>query len=94
MDILSKQVIDRNTFNVFIRDLSSSLNTNLKHIIEDTLKEEPVKSGHKGKKGKKPVVKKADLIRAEVTKKRTQEKIDNDLSKVQFLFDNKEIEHP
>ena len=73
--------------------LSSSLNTNLKHIIEDTLKnvEKPV---HKGKKGKKPVVKKADLIRAEVTKKRNQEKIDNDLNKVQFLFDNKEIDKP
>jgi superfamily II RNA helicase len=93
MDILSKQIIDKNNFNVFIRDLSSSLNTNLKHIIEDTLNE-PVKSIHKGKKGKKPVVKKADLIRAEVTKKRNQEKINNDLSKVQFLFDNKENDKP
>ena len=92
MDILSKQIIDKNNFNVFIRDLSSSLNTNLKHIIEDTLKSEPEKP--KGKKGKKPVVKKADLIRAEVTKRRNQEKIDNDLSKVQFLFNNKEIDKP
>ena len=92
MDILSKQIVDKNNFNVFIRDLSSSLNTNLKHIIEDTLKSEPEKP--KGKKGKKPVVKKADLIRAEVTKRRNQEKIDNDLSKVQFLFDNKEIDKP
>lgn len=93
MDILSKQVVDKNNFNVFIRDLSSSLNTNLKHIIEDTIKSEndskPIKN-----KGKKQVVKKADLIRAEVTKKRTQEKINNDLSKVQFLFDNKEINNP
>ena len=40
MDILLKQDIDKNNFNVFIRDLSSSLNTNLKHIIEDTLKKD------------------------------------------------------
>ena len=93
MDILSKQVVDKNNFNVFIRDLSSSLNTNLKHIIEDTLKNESVSKPIKNK-GKKQVVKKADLIRAEVTKKRTQEKINNDLSKVQFLFDNKEINNP
>ena len=46
------------------------------------------------KKGKKKVVKKADLIRAEVTKKRNEEKIKNDLCKVQFLFDNKEIDNP
>ena len=93
MDILSKQVVDKNNFNVFIRDLSSSLNTNLKHIIEDTLKNESVSKPIKNK-GKKQVVKKADLIRAEVTKKRTQEKINNDLSKVPFLFDNKEINNP
>ena len=64
MDILSKQVVDKNNFNVFIRDLSSSLNTNLKHIIEDTLKNESVSKPIKNK-GKKQVVKKADLIRAE-----------------------------
>jgi len=93
MDILSKQVVDKNNFNVFIRDLSSSLNTNLKHIIEDTLKNETTSKPIKNK-GKKQVVKKADLIRAEVTKKRTQEKINNDLSKVPFLFDNKEINNP
>lgn len=90
MDILSKQTIDKNNFNVFIRDLSSTLNTNLKHVIEDTLKNEPKQNN----KGKKKVVKKADLIRAEVTKKRNEEKIKNDLCKVQFLFDNKEIDNP
>ena len=81
MDFLLKQNIDKNNFNVFIRDLSSSLNTNLKHIIEDTLKYEPDKPVHKGKKGKKPVVKKADLIRAEVTKKRAEEKVKNEIRK-------------
>ena len=37
MEFLLKQNIDKNNFNVFIRDLSSNLNTNLKHIIEDTI---------------------------------------------------------
>ena len=37
MEYLLKQNIDKNNFNVFIRDLSSNLNTNLKHIIEDTI---------------------------------------------------------
>ena len=56
MDILLKQDIDKNNFNVFIRDLSSSLNTNLKHIIEDTLKNDKKPIKNKGK-GKKPIVK-------------------------------------
>ena len=92
MDFLLKQRIDKNNFNVFIRDLSSSLNTNLKHIIEDTLKNDKPKS--KGKKGKKPIVKKADLIRAEVTKKRNETILKDDLLKVDFLFNNKDINDP
>ena len=94
MDILLKQDIDKNNFNVFIRDLSSSLNTNLKHIIEDTLKTDvPIKSKNK-KKGKKVVIKKKDLIIAEVTKKRAESMIKDDLLKVEFLFDNKDINDP
>ena len=58
--ILTKQNIEKQQFSIFIRDLSSSLNTNLKHIIEDTLKNEPVVVKHK--KGKKPVIKKKDII--------------------------------
>ena len=75
MDFLLKQNIDKNKFNVFIRDLSSNLNTNLKHIIEDTV-EDTVKVSRQGdmknrpRKGKKPVMKKADIIRAEVLKKK------------------------
>ena len=94
MDILLKQDIDKNNFNVFIRDLSSSLNTNLKHIIEDTLKTDvPIKSKNI-KKGKKVVIKKKDLIIAEVTKKRAESMIKDDLLKVEFLFDNKDINDP
>ena len=37
-DIILKQNIDRNDLSIFIRDLSSNLNVNLKHMVEDCLK--------------------------------------------------------
>ena len=56
MEFLLKQNIDKNNFNVFIRDLSSNLNTNLKHIIEDTISnKQPNKVNKNHKKSKKPV---------------------------------------
>ena len=76
MDFLLKQNIDKTNFNVFIRDLSSSLNTNLKHIIEDTIKVSlQDNTKYTKKKGKKPVVKKADIIRAEVLNKKQKHKL-------------------
>ena len=92
MDILLKQNIDKNNFNVFIRDLSSNLNTNLKHIIEDSLKVTDTKPINK--RSKKPVIKKADLIRAEVTKKKSEKIIQDDLNRLEFLFSNKDIKKP
>jgi superfamily II RNA helicase len=93
MDFLLKQNIDKNNFNVFIRDLSTNLNTNLKHIIEDTLKESDQKpSKYKNNKPKKP--KKADLIRAEVNKKKGEQIIKDDLYKLDFLFENKVLTNP
>ena len=80
MDFLLKQSIDKNNFNVFIRDLSLNLNTNLKHIIEDTITCSN-KSNNKGYNNKKKVVKKADLIRAEGNKKKEEKLIQNDLDK-------------
>ena len=92
MDFLLKQNIDKNNFNVFIRDLSSNLNTNLKHIIEDTIFNKQSDKNHK--KGKKPVMKKADIIRAEVNKKNKEKIINNDLNRLEFLFNNKDINNP
>ena len=40
MEILTKNNIDKQNFSLFIRDLSETLNTNLKHTIEDTLNED------------------------------------------------------
>ena len=68
MEYLLKQNIDKNNFNIFIRDLSSNLNTNLKHIIEDTISNKQ-QLNNNNKKSKKSILKKADIIRAEVNKK-------------------------
>ena len=95
MDFLLKQSIDKNNFNVFIRDLSLNLNTNLKHIIEDTISYSNKSNGNKGyNNNKKKVVKKADLIRAEVNKKKEEKLIQNDIDKLEFLFNNKDINNP
>jgi hypothetical protein len=78
MDFLLKQDIDKNNFNIFIRDLSLSLNANLKHIIEDSLKLNASITTNlptKHHKGRKPVVKKKDIIIAEQNQKRELLKI-------------------
>ena len=62
--ILQWQDIDKTKFVVFIRDLSESLQINLKHLLEDSFKE-------KDKKSLKPL-KKKDFIILEQTKKRYQ----------------------
>ena len=63
MDFLTKNNLDKQNFSLFIRDLSQTLNSNLKHIIEDTIKDDTKINVQKGKKNKKPVKKKADIIR-------------------------------
>ena len=47
---LQKQVIDKHDFLVFLRDLASNLNINLKHMIEDSVKGEGIKEDKKRKK--------------------------------------------
>ena len=46
------------------------------------------------KKSKKPVMKKADIIRAEVNKKNAEKIIKDDLNRLEFLFNNKDINNP
>ena len=55
MENYSWEIFNRDNFNVFIRDLSSSVNTNLKHMIEDLDKEDSDenKKDNKPKKMKK-----------------------------------------
>ena len=66
MDFITKNNLQKQNFSLFIRDLSQTLNSNLKHIIEDTINDDKKTTnhkGHKGQKGKKVQKKKADIIR-------------------------------
>lgn len=76
--ILQWQDIDKTKFVVFIRDLSESLQINLKHLLEDSFKE-------KDKKSLKPL-KKKDFIILEQTKKRYQKDIATDKQKINYFL--------
>ena len=82
MDSLQWETINRNEFNIFMRDLSLTTNTNLKHMIEDMNNEKQKnreqKQKQKQKKKKKVVMKKKDIIIAEQNKKRHLKDIESD----------------
>ena len=61
---LVKQNIDKQTLSIFIRDLASNVNVNLKHMIEDNIRGKAVekKKKGKGKNNRKEVIKKKDII--------------------------------
>ena len=85
------QELDNNNFNVFIRDLSSSVNTNLKHIIED-LDNLNKETNTKSKKNTKP--KKKDLIIQEQNKKRYNKLVEEDKRTIEFLLKNINDKNP
>lgn len=79
------------TFNVFIRDLASHQNTNLKHMIEDldNVRDEKVNEKKTNeKKVKKKVIKKKDIIIAQQTEIRRKKNEDKDLNVIEYLFKN------
>jgi len=87
MKHLQNQNIDKQDFAVFLRDLSLSLNTNLKHMIEDSIhtnkkNENKKKSYHKGKK----VVKKKDIIIQRQNEIREKQNYEDDTLKIPFMF--------
>ena len=85
------QELDTNNFNAFIRDLSSSVNTNLKHMIEDLDKED----SNTIKKDNKPnKLKKKDLIILEQNKKRYNQSIEEDKRTIEFLLKNINDDNP
>tara|TARA_Y100001935_G_scaffold212135_1_gene182597 strand:- start:3723 stop:6464 length:2742 start_codon:yes stop_codon:yes gene_type:complete len=96
MKTLQKQEISKQDFSVFLRDLSSTFNTNLKHMIEDCIyqKEKDIKKNkknyHKGKK----VVKKKDLIIQQQNEKRQKENFQDDLKKIPFIFQKLDTKNP
>ena len=82
MNYLYWQDIDHSQFNVFIRDLSERLNSNVKNIIEDSFNDIKKKNI---KPNKKP--KKKDLIIMEQTKQREEKNFNNDLNKIKYFID-------
>ena len=76
MNFLYWQDIDNNLFNIFIRDLSENLNSNIKNIIEDSLKD------IKENKNKNKKLKKKDIIIRKQTEKRNSKLYEDDLKKI------------
>ncbi len=97
METVFWQEFNSNNFNVFIRDLFSSVNINLKYMIEDLDKEEKkdlsMKKSNYDKK-KKKCIKKKDLIIQEQNQKRYQKNIDEDKKTCLFLLDNINDKNP
>ena len=88
--VLQKQEINKQSFSLFIRDLSQTLNINLKHMIEDLI-QKPEENKIKDKKNhnkKKQVKKKKDIIIEQQNKIRGKKEIEDDLNKLTFLFDS------
>ena len=90
---LSTQTIDKQDFSIFLRDLSKTLNVNLKHMIEDTVKIENTEDKKKKNyhKSKKKVVKKKDLIIQQQKEKKEKEYYESDLKKIEFLLKKNDI---
>jgi superfamily II RNA helicase len=86
MKNLQNQTIDKQDLSIFLRDLSLSINVNLKHMIEDLIvnKEEKKnkKNYHKGRK----IVKKKDLIIQQQNEKKSKINYEDDISKIGFLM--------
>ena len=69
MNFLYWQDIDRNNFDLFVRDLSQNLNSNVKNIVIDTYND---LDKSKIVKSKKQSMKKKDIIIREQTQKRIE----------------------
>ena len=101
---LAWEVVDKGQFNVFIRDLSQSTNTNLKHMIEDmdkNVNEEETSLVDRETKGQKQSKKKSrnqpskkDLIIQANTERLYQKGVAEDHKTLEFLFENLDKDDP
>ena len=89
METLFWQNNDINNFNIFMRDLSQSINNNLKHMIEDLNNEQ---NKIQPKKSKKP--KKKDLIIREQNQLRKTKYIEEDKERCDFFMKNLDDKNP
>lgn len=93
--LLQWQNIDKNQFSIFIRDLTQNL-TNVKHMIEDSLKNDMMVEAPpvKHQKKKKVVKKKKDIIIEQQNKLRKEKLIKEDISKLDYIMDNIDNNNP
>lgn len=93
---ISQQNIDKQRLSIFLRDLAGDVKVNLKHMIEDNIiNEEKTKNEKKGKKkGKKVQPKKKDLIIQSQNEIRKKKNIEDDMNKINFLFENIDLKKP
>ena len=82
--------INYDNFNIFIRDLSTPINTNIKHMIEDI----PKVDSKKEKVSKKKHVKKAEIIIREQNERRKKLLIENDYKMIEFSIENLNLKNP
>lgn len=87
METVFWNTLNYDNFNLFIRDLSSSVNTNLKYMIEDINKTKPIPKSNKKKK-------KAEIIIEKQNKKRKKELLLKDEKTIDFLFHNLDKKDP
>ena len=93
--LLQWQNTDKNQFSIFIRDLTQNL-TNVKHMIEDTLKDDKMVEAPviKHQKKKKVVKKKKDIIIEQQNKLRKEKLVKEDMSKLDYIIDNIDNNNP
>lgn len=99
MEILTRQKIEKQGLSIFLRDLSSDVNTNLKHMIEDMTSEENTikreeENNKKNRNKNKVVIKKKDLIIQEQNKKRRVKEINDDMMKVKYFLETLNKNNP
>lgn len=95
METAQWQKLDITNFNIFIRDLSSSMNINLKHMIEDMDKQNIQISQTKHKKrGKKQPMKKKDIIIQQQNEIRKKKFLEEDKLTCKFLLQNLNDNNP
>ena len=85
MNYLYWENIDRNNFDLFVRDLSLNLNSNVKNIVIDTYND---LDKSKIIKSKKQNMKKKDIIIMEQTQKRIEKLYIDDMKKIDIYIQN------
>ena len=79
------EAVDRERFSVFIRDLSQSVNTNLKHMIEDS--EKAIAQKPMIPKQQKKLSKKEQII-LQNTQRLQKKYVERDIKTIDYLIQN------